>query len=53
MLVGSCCVPPPHTPPPLRGKFENNTMLYDKFVLKFNDKLTTELNLTFCGGHHG
>ncbi len=30
---------------PRRGKFENNTTLYGKFVLKFNDKLTTELNL--------
>ncbi len=38
---------------PRRGKFENNTILYGKCVLKFNGKLTSELNLTFCDVHHG
>ncbi len=39
--------------PPAGRKFENNTILYGKFVPKFNDKLTTELNLAFSDGHHG
>ncbi len=47
MLVRSCCVAP------RRGEFENNTLLYGKFLLKFNTKLKSELNLTLCDGHHG
>ncbi len=46
-VVGICCVVL------RRGKFENNTILCGKFILKSDDKLRSELRISFCDGDHG
>ncbi len=46
-VVGICCVVP------RRRKFENNTILCGKFILKSDDKLRSELRISFYDGDHG